>query len=84
MTSAGSRPPRRAPGSFHLADWLALAAAPAFALMALLTALDGGDHAAALCSHSGQGSPMAGMMPMYVLMAAVQLAPWLRLTNRQG
>ncbi len=69
--SAGSRD-RRAPASIHLADWLALAAAPAFALMALLTAFSGGGH----------GSPMTGMMPMYVLMAAVHLAPWLRLTNR--
>ena len=56
-----------------VADWLHLAATPAFAAMALLTAFSGGDM---LC---GAASPLGGMMPMYLLMSAFHLPPWLRL-----
>lgn len=56
-----------------VADWLHLAATPAFALMALLTGLTGGDM---LC---GTASPLGGMVPMYLLMSAFHLPPWLRL-----
>ena len=67
--------------SLGAADWLSLAAAPAFALMALLTFLAGDGHAASLCSESGMTSALAGMVPMYLLMAAFHLAPWFRLTS---
>ena len=60
------------------ADWLYLAAAPTFAIMALLTAVLGGGPADALCSIAGS-SPLGGMMPMYLLMSAFHLAPWLKL-----
>ncbi len=60
------------------ADFLRLAAAPTFAVMALLTGVLGGGPADALCSTAG-ASPIGGMMPMYVLMSAFHLAPWLRL-----
>jgi hypothetical protein len=63
-------------GSGVAADWLGLAAAPAFAAMALMTALLGGG-VEPLCS--AQGSLMSGMVPMYVLMSAVHVGPWLRL-----
>ena len=56
-----------------VADWLHLAATPDFAAMALLTAFSGGDM---LC---GAASPLGGMMPMYLLMSAFHLPPWLRL-----
>ena len=56
------------------ADWLALAAAPAFALMALLSAW-GGDAVAMLCG----ASPFGGMTAMYWLMSVVHAGPWLRL-----
>lgn len=55
------------------ANWLHLAAAPAFAVMALLTGLSGGDM---LCAAA---SPLGGMIPMYLLMSVVHLPPWLRL-----
>ena len=55
------------------ADWLTLAAAPAFLLMAILAAITGGHHAAA-----------GDMTPMYLLMAAVHLAPWLRIGRQDG
>ncbi len=60
------------------ADWLGLAAAPAFAAMALMTGCLGGG-AEPLCSASGNGSLMSGMVPMYLIMGAVHIGPWLRL-----
>jgi hypothetical protein len=64
------------------ADWLGLAAAPAFATMALMTAALGGG-TEPLCSASGHGSLMSGMIPMYLLMSAVHVGPWLRLRSRR-
>jgi hypothetical protein len=61
--------------------WLALAAAPTFSLMALITALGEDSHAAMLCSQAGQPSALAGMVPMYLLMAAFHLAPWFRVAR---
>ena len=56
-----------------MADWLSLAAAPTFAMMALLTGVLGGDM---LCSAA---PPLSGMVPMYLLMSAFHSAPWLKL-----
>lgn len=55
---------------------LYLAAAPTFAMMALLTALLG--DGAALCSIAST-SPLSGMAPMYLLMSIFHLPPWLKL-----
>ncbi len=60
------------------ADWLGLAAAPAFATMALATVCSGGA-AEPLCLAAGHGSLVSGMVPMYLLMSAVHVGPWLRL-----
>lgn len=60
-----------------IAASLALSAAPTFALMALLTALPG-DPAAAICT-SASGSPLGGMVAMYVLMSVFHAGPWLKL-----
>ena len=49
------------------AGWLSLAAAPTFAIMALMTAVLGGGASEALCSSA---SPLSGMIPMYLLMSA--------------
>ena len=66
------------------ADWLYLAAAPTFAVMALLTGVLGGRPADALCSMAGNSS-INGMVPMYLLMSAFHLAPWLKLiAGRRG
>jgi hypothetical protein len=61
---------------------LGLAAAPAFACMALVTAASGGDTAEMLCS-AAHASPLGGMVPMYLLMTAFHLTPWLRLFGRR-
>jgi hypothetical protein len=62
------------------ADWLCLAAAPTFAVMALLTAVFGGGAPDLLCA-AAHGSPLSGMVPMYLLMSAFHAAPWLRLIS---
>ena len=67
--------PTRALGA---ADWLSLAAAPTFAIMALLTGVLGGGPLGALCAAA---SPLGGMVPMYLLMSAFHLAPWLKLVS---
>ena len=63
------------------ANWLSLAAAPTFAFMALLTAVPGAASPDMLCSTAAGGSPVNGMVVMYLLMSAFHLAPWLRLVS---
>jgi hypothetical protein len=60
------------------ADWLSLAAAPTFAIMALLTAVLGGG--SPLCAARG-ASPLVGMVPMYLLMSAFHASSWLKLIS---
>ena len=63
----------------HLADWLSLAAAPTFALMAVVTGiLDSGTHHMG-CSAAMHMSPLTGMIPMYTLMSAFHFTPWMKL-----
>jgi hypothetical protein len=62
--------------------WLSLAAAPTFAMMALLTKIHGGSMPDMLCSAAQDASPLSGMVLMYLLMSAFHLAPWLRLISR--
>jgi len=64
------------------AGWLGLAAAPTFAVMAALASVPGGD-ADMMCAAAHGVSPLSGMVPMYVLMSAFHLAPWLKLVARR-
>jgi hypothetical protein len=70
--------PRRNAAARRLSNGLYLAAAPTFATMALLTGMLGGGASDALCS-TASASPLGGMVPMYLLMSAFHLAPWLKL-----
>jgi hypothetical protein len=68
---------------------LSLAAAPTFAVMALVGAIQDGGMASMLCSAAHGASPLTGpltgMVPMYLLMSAFHLKPWLRLVaSRRG
>jgi hypothetical protein len=65
------------------ADWLCLAAAPIFAIMALLTGVLGGGPPDMLCSAAQDASPLSGMVPMYLLMSAFHSAPWLKLVSNR-
>jgi hypothetical protein len=71
-------PDRNADASLSPAERLSLAAAPVFAGMALLTAIQGGP-TDIICSAAHGGSPIGGMVPMYVLMSVFHSPPWLRL-----
>jgi len=64
------------------AKWLRLAAAPTFALMALLTAVLDSALPNPLCSAAGGLWP-GGMAPMYVLMGVFHSVPWLKLISRR-
>ena len=63
--------------SLGAASWLSLAAAPVFAIMALITVLQPVEPAL-LCG-AGHAPSFAGMTTMYLLMAAFHLDPWLRM-----
>jgi hypothetical protein len=69
-----------APGA---AEWMSLAAAPTFAIMALMTGVLGGGPLDGLCSAAQHASPLSGMVPMYLLMSAFHSAPWLKLISRR-
>jgi hypothetical protein len=75
--NATASPVRR--GIAHADGLLSLAAAPAFAIMALLTGIWDGGMPGMLCSAAHGASPLTGMVPMYLLMSAFHSAPWLRL-----
>jgi len=65
------------------ADWLCLAAAPSFAIMALLSGMSSaGLHG--ICGMMQSSSPLSGMTGMYLLMSAFHSAPWLNLLAAAG
>ena len=60
------------------ANGLCLAAAPTFAVMALVSAhVD--SQSAMLCVSTLHASPLSGMVVMYLLMSVFHLPPWLTL-----
>jgi hypothetical protein len=71
------------PAEASAARWLSLAATPTFAVMALLAAVHGDGMPDMICSATREGSRLTGMVPMYLLMSAFHLAPWLRLFARR-
>jgi hypothetical protein len=67
------------------ADWLGLAAAPTFAIMALLTGVLGGGKMAMICGAAQELSSLGGMVPMYLLMSAFHSGGWLKfIANRRS
>jgi hypothetical protein len=77
-TAAASCDADGAAASLGPVKWLCLAATPTFATMALLTDVLGGGSMELLCS-AGHGSPLNGMVSMYLLMGAFHSAPWVKL-----
>ena len=67
------------------ADWLSLAAAPTFAIMALLTSVLGSGKMAIICGAAQEPASIGGMIPMYLLMSGFHSATWLKLiANRRS
>jgi hypothetical protein len=58
---------------------LSFAASPVFAVMALLSLVDGSRHAMLICGAAGDALSPNGMTAMYLLMSAFHVAPWLTL-----
>jgi len=75
-----------APAALGAADWVCLAAAPTFAIMALTTGVLGAGPHDLLCAAAQDASPLSGMVWMYLLMSVFHSAPWLKLiaSRRSG
>jgi hypothetical protein len=69
---------RRNMAASGAAEWLRLAAAPTFAIMALISGVGG--PVDMTCS-AMPPSPMSGMVAMYLLMSLFHSAPWLQLLS---
>jgi len=80
MNDNEDKPAYPVPGG---ADWISLAAAPIFAIMALVTSPIGGGPPDMLCSAAHGVSLLSGMAPMYLLMSAFHTSPWLKLISRR-
>jgi hypothetical protein len=74
-TERGVGPSIGARRRLRTGGWLALAAAPTFAIMALISATREAGAAALLCA--SDASPLTGMAAMYLLMSVFHTAPWL-------
>ena len=69
---------------FATSNCLRLAAAPIFAVMALLTGIHSGGMPDMRCSAMHDASLLTGMVPMYVLMSIFHSPPWLKLISGQS
>jgi hypothetical protein len=67
-----------------LARHLSLAAAPTFAIMALLEGAFGVGLSDTLCVATPRVLPLNGMVVMYALMSVFHAAPWLKAGTRMG
>ena len=63
---------------------ISLAAAPTFAIMALLTGVLGGAPHDMVCAAAQGASPLGGMVWMYALMSAFHAPPWLKLISSRS
>ena len=79
--TAGKRAGSGNAAALGAADRLCLAAAPTFAIMALLTGVLADGPPDPLCSAAQDASALSGMVPMYLLMSAFHSAPWLKLVS---
>jgi len=75
----GAREDQPAAATLGATHWLCLAAAPTFAIMALVTGVRGSGPHDLFCAAVQDASPLSGMVWMYILMSAFHSAPWLKL-----
>lgn len=78
FTPAGEADSPREP-AVDAAGWLALAAAPTFALTAWVSAV--GSPGAMICSAASAFLPINDMALMYALMSLFHLSPWMKLLS---
>ena len=81
-TTIGSHQARLVTAMLGAAEWLSLAAAPTFAIMAIVSVCLGGSPPM-LCATGADAFSLRGMAVMYVLMSAFHATPWLRLMARR-
>jgi hypothetical protein len=74
----GAREDWLAPAALGAANWVCLAAAPTFAIMALITGVLGHGPHDLFCG-AVQDASLGGMVWMYMLMSGFHSAPWLKL-----
>jgi hypothetical protein len=67
--------------ALRAANWLSLAAAPTFAILALLTGVLNSHAPDMLCLTVHSASPLGGMATMYLAMSVFHLTPWLKLVS---
>jgi hypothetical protein len=72
-----------APATLGSGKWLALAATPTFAIMALVAGVAGGGAQDMFCAAAHSAPPLNGMVAMYLLMSAFHSTPWLKLISSQ-
>ncbi|WP_315733769.1 MULTISPECIES: hypothetical protein [unclassified Bradyrhizobium] len=65
-----------------IANGLRFAAAPTFALMAVLNAMARDGRSDVICTAMPAGAPLGDMTVMYLLMSAFHLVPWLKRVGR--
>jgi hypothetical protein len=75
----GTGQDRLATAAAGATNWLGLAAAPTFAVMAFITGIRGSGPHDLFCAAVQDASPLSGMVLMYLLMSAFHSAPWLKL-----
>jgi len=78
QTASGGRVGGGDKAATATAHGLSLAAAPSFAIMAVMTSLLGGGAPDMLCAAHG-AFPLNDMSLMYLLMSVFHAAPWLKL-----
>jgi hypothetical protein len=65
----------------RITAWLAIAAAPTFAAMAIITTFATGESMGTMCG--GDHSSLPGMTAMYLLMSLFHASPWLQLMGHR-
>ncbi|MBL0937108.1 MAG: hypothetical protein IBJ07_20405 [Rhizobiaceae bacterium] len=68
--------------AIEAAEWLGLAAAPTFAVMACFSAV--GTAGMSMCSAASAFMPIDDMALMYALMSLFHLSPWMKLVSARS